>query len=62
MQTCSRPLLRPVALTILTLSLLAGRATLAQNIPTPESSLGFQPGADYHLATYDESVAYLSRK
>ncbi len=30
----------------------------AQTIPTPESSLGFQPGADLHLATYDESIEY----
>jgi len=33
---------------------LAQRAS----IPTPESVIGFQPGADFHLATYDQSMAY----
>ena len=27
-------------------------------IPTPESSLGFPVGADFKLATYDESIRY----
>jgi hypothetical protein len=30
-------------------------------LPTPESALGFPVGADYHLATYDESLAYLKQ-
>jgi len=30
----------------------------AQDIPTPTSVLGFEVGADFHLATYEESVAY----
>jgi len=30
-------------------------------IPTPESVLGFQPGADYKLATYDQVVAYFQK-
>jgi len=29
-----------------------------QALPTPQSSLGFRPGDDYKLATYEESVAY----
>ena len=35
----------------------------AQNggIPTPESVLGFAVGADYKLATYDESIAYFRK-
>jgi len=32
-----------------------------QDIPTPESVLGFQPGADFELATYDESLEYFRR-
>ena len=28
-------------------------------LPTPESVFGFKPGADYKLATYDQSIAYL---
>ncbi len=30
----------------------------AQTLPTPESVLGFRPGADYHLATYEQSLEY----
>jgi len=30
-------------------------------LPTPESALGFPVGADYHLATYDESLAYFKQ-
>ena len=28
-------------------------------LPTPESVLGFKPGTDFKLATYDQSIAYL---
>jgi Zinc carboxypeptidase len=31
---------------------------LSAQIPTPESVLGFVPGADFHLATYEESIEY----
>ncbi len=27
----------------------------AQSVPTPESVLGFRPGADFELATYDKA-------
>ena len=30
-------------------------------LPTPESVLGFRPGADYKLATYDQSVDYFKK-
>lgn len=30
-------------------------------IPTPESVLGFQVGADFEMATYEESIAYFKR-
>ncbi len=33
----------------------------ASNVPTPESVFGFKPGADYKLATYDQSIAYLRK-
>ena len=37
----------------------SGATEAAQDaIPTPESSLGFTVGADFELATYDESIAY----
>ena len=46
-------------LTVATLALTAP-ASHAQ-IPTPESVLGFPPGADYRLATYEESIEYFRR-
>lgn len=33
----------------------------AQEIPTPESVIGFEVGADFHLATYDQSLAYFKK-
>src|SRR5438046_4538841 len=33
----------------------------AAGLPTPESVFGFRPGADYKLATYDQSVAYFKK-
>ena len=33
----------------------------ASGLPTPESVLGFRPGADYKLATYDQSVDYFKK-
>jgi hypothetical protein len=38
---------------------VTSQAALAQgNVPTPESVLGFEVGADFHLASYDESLEY----
>ena len=43
----------------------ANAASLANaqqgSVPTPESSLGFAVGADFKLATYDESIAYFQK-
>jgi hypothetical protein len=41
--------------------LLAPVLTQAPPVPTPESSLGFKPGDDYKLATYDEAIEYFRR-
>ncbi len=41
------------------LLLLAAPATA--QVPSPESVLGFTPGADFHLATYEQSVDYFHR-
>ena len=44
------------------LSLVVAASAAAQSsIPTPESSLGFSVGADFKLATYDESIAYFQK-
>ena len=48
-------------------TLLCGIATitsalpLAAQVPTPESVLGFRVGADFHLATYEQSLEYFRR-
>ena len=49
-------------------SLIGGAGALAilaapgaAQVPSPESVLGFVPGADFHLATYEESVDYFQR-
>ncbi|MBE3133915.1 MAG: hypothetical protein IMZ55_10590, partial [Acidobacteria bacterium] len=34
------------------------RVASAQKIPTPEESLGFRVGADFHLATYTQAYKY----
>jgi hypothetical protein len=36
----------------------AHQAQRSSAVPTPNSIFGFAPGADYKLATYDQSVAY----
>jgi hypothetical protein len=37
---------------------LPGAPLDAQIVPTPESVLGYPVGADFHLATYEESIRY----
>ena len=50
----------PVA--ILSLALAAPIALLGEGrVPTPDSVFGFRPGADYKLATYDQSVEYFKK-
>ncbi len=44
---------------LLFLTLAAGCA-FAQ-VPTPESVLGYKPGADFHLTNYEESLAYFRK-
>jgi len=53
-----RSLIRAAALLLFldTPVLLAGNG-----IPTPESVFGFRPGADYKLATYDQTVDYFRK-
>jgi hypothetical protein len=38
--------------------LLIATPSQAQNIPSPKEIIGFEPGADYHLLTYDQSLNY----
>jgi Zinc carboxypeptidase len=40
---------------------LGERALAAEPVPTPESHLGFRPGADFKLATWDQVTAYCEK-
>ncbi len=53
--------MRPFATFILALALSAPALVAQRGVPTPESVFGFRPGADYKLATYDQSVEYFRR-
>ena len=57
MRSPLRPLLLLGAVLAAPLILLAA----ADPVPTPESVLGFQPGADYKLATYEQSIGYFQK-
>lgn len=48
-------------LVLLSTSHGAGIAAAQQAVPAPESVLGFRPGDDFKLATYEESIAYFRR-
>ena len=49
-----------VSLLVVVALCLGSRPALAQ-LTTPEQFLGFQPGADYHLATYEQALGYYER-
>jgi hypothetical protein len=47
----------PVLLLVSQAVLLLGKSA----VPTPESVFGFKPGADYKLATYEQSISYFKK-
>src|SRR4029079_12289690 len=49
---------RTVLTLVVCLACFAPVATQSPAVPTPESSLGFKPGDDYKLATYDQAIDY----
>ncbi|HEX3702915.1 MAG TPA: M14 metallopeptidase family protein, partial [Vicinamibacterales bacterium] len=53
----------PVRLALLFFVFLTPAVMTGQTggLPTPESTFGFAPGADYKLFTYDESIAYFKK-
>jgi len=55
--------MRVVAAVVLVGALVIGARPAAQSsrVPTPAASFGFQPGADYKLATYDQSIDYFKK-
>jgi Zinc carboxypeptidase len=56
-----RPNLVSVGVAILMAPLAVIAARAAGGVPTPESVLGFRPGADYKLATYEQSIEYFKK-
>ena len=40
----------------------AGLAAQSTRIPAPESVIGFAPGAEQKLATYDQTIDYFKKK
>ena len=55
--------MRAIILTLAATSLVLQAAVGAQtpSLPTPESVLGYRVGADYKIATYDETVDYFQK-
>src|SRR4026207_2569011 len=50
------------SLAVIFLTILLTAAPSAQNrVPPPESVFGFTAGADYKLATYDQSIEYFKK-
>jgi len=46
---------------VLVLASQAALVAASRSLPTPESVLGFKPGADNKLATYDQAISYLKK-
>src|ERR1043165_1372701 len=55
--------MRVVAALVLVTALVVGARPTAQasRLPAPGASFGFEPGADYKLATYDQSLEYFRK-
>ena len=58
------PAVSLVRRSVAVLALLCGSVTLAaqsSKIPTPESVVGFAPGAESKLATYGQTIEYFKK-
>ena len=54
--------MRPIRIHVaLLLFLIVPVLLAAHGVPTPESAFGFVPGADYKIATYDQSLDYFRK-
>jgi len=50
------------AIVVLAASIVAAHPSAeSSRLPSPEASFGFKPGADYKLATYDQSIEYFKK-
>jgi hypothetical protein len=52
---------KPRALRGLTAGILLFALSLRAQVPTPESVLGYKPGADFHLANYEDALGYFKK-
>ncbi len=50
-----------MSLRLAALLVLLAPTAAAQSIPTPESVLGYPVGADFHLASYEDAIAYFQK-
>jgi len=53
--------MKSAQITIIVLFLFSFEHLAAQSIPRPEETFGFKVGADFHLATYEQSLAYFQK-
>lgn len=53
--------IRPLAAAILLACIFGAGINAQSQVPTPESVLGFKPGADFKLASYDQTLDYFQR-
>jgi hypothetical protein len=55
--------MRVAASAVLVAALIVGARPAAQSstLPAPAASFGFEPGSDYKLATYDQSIEYFKK-
>src|SRR4051812_5239335 len=53
--------LRAAAVLVAILAVTSSAQQRATPLPSPESVIGFAPGADYKLFTYDQSIDYFKR-
>src|SRR5690348_14888067 len=53
----------PYRATVIAALIVAASTTLSaqSRIPTPESVVGFAPGAEHKLATYDQTIEYFKK-
>src|SRR6185437_9720170 len=59
--TAMRTLFLAAVVLIGSIVAVPGAQTDAGGVPSPESVFGFAPGADYKLATYDQSIEYFKK-
>jgi Zinc carboxypeptidase len=55
------PILRRLAPITFIVALAQAGLVSQRGLPTPESVLGFKPGADYKLANYEQAIDYFTR-